>query len=109
MSELSQRNGVGGKILQTTNNFSHSERNLAKEFPVLIASCEVSLKLKFNIYFISNLREGTRRLMETCPLLPEYDAPDHYLAGGQIHTCHFNVWFYFMIQDKTLLTLDLKL
>ena len=47
--------------------------------------------------------------METCPLLPEYDAPDHYLAGGQIHTCHFNVWFYFMIQDKTLLTLDLKL
>ena len=109
VSELSQRNGVGGKILQTTNNFSHSERNLAKEFPVITASFEVSLKFKFKSYFTIHFREGTRRLMGTCPLLPEYDAPDHYLAGRQIQTYHFNVCIEFMIQGKTWPTLDLQL
>ena len=47
--------------------------------------------------------------MGTCPLLPEYDAPDHYLAGRQIQTYHFNVCIEFMIQGKTWPTLDLQL
>ena len=39
--QFSQRNGVGWKILQTTNNFSHPERNLTEDLTVLVASCEV--------------------------------------------------------------------
>ena len=45
--QFSQRNGVGRKILQTTNNFSHPKRNLAEDLPVLVASCEVILNFDF--------------------------------------------------------------